>query len=111
MGQLTGMRSAAGVHWQPVSLREAGFAGDLTARLDKAIADKRIWNFTASSCATENWCSSATSRVHGEGSRPIGVVSFKPDAPHDLRSVSKSIVGLLYGISLPPARCRRRKIT
>ena len=44
MGQLTGMRSAAAFDWQPVSLREAGFAGDLTARLDKAIADKRIWN-------------------------------------------------------------------
>jgi CubicO group peptidase (beta-lactamase class C family) len=31
--------------------------------------------------------------------RPLGEVRFEPDTPHDVRSVTKSIVSLLYGIA------------
>jgi len=42
--QLMGIADAAASDLAHVSLPEAGFAPDLEARLDKPIADKRIWN-------------------------------------------------------------------
>jgi CubicO group peptidase (beta-lactamase class C family) len=46
-----------------------------------------------------------------EGRGLLGTVVFAPDVPHDLRSVSKGVIGLAYGIALaagkvPPLEAR-----
>ena len=89
--------------WLPVSSAEAGFAADLEARLDKAVVDGLVWNLHGvvvlrnDRLVLERYFE-GEDRVRGVGE--IGRVSFKSDTLHDLRSCSKSIIGLLYGIAL-----------
>ena len=89
--------------WLPIAPGDAGFAPDLEARLDRAIADKRIWNLhglvvlRSDRLVLERYFEGED---HARGIGEIGRVTFKPDTMHDLRSCSKSVVGLLYGIAL-----------
>jgi CubicO group peptidase (beta-lactamase class C family) len=92
--------------WVAVSPSEAGFKSDLEALLDKAVAEKRVWNLhgvvivRAGHLVFERY-------FEGEDNArgtPLGKIAFKADTLHDLRSVSKSIVGLLYGIALADAK-------
>jgi CubicO group peptidase (beta-lactamase class C family) len=101
-GSIGNSMAAATLDWTLAKPSEAGFDDDLYARLDKAIADKRIWNVHAvivirgGRLVLERY-------FEGEDNargKPLGVVKFGPETLHDLRSVSKSIVGLLYGIAL-----------
>ncbi len=94
--------SAAGPRLLPIVPDEVGFAPDLEARLEKAIADKRVWNLHGVVVARDD---RLVLERYFDGQdnargRPLGKVAFKPDTLHDMRSVSKSIVGLLYGIAL-----------
>ena len=88
---------------QPIAPAEAGFAPDLEARLDRLIAEKRAWNLHGivvvrnDRLVLERYFE-GEDRARGIGA--IGRVTFKSDTMHDLRSCSKSIVGLLYGIAL-----------
>src|SRR5436190_6870742 len=95
-------RAAAFASWPRISPADAGFAPDLEARLDRLITSGRAWKQHGVVIARkgalvlerydpgedENW------------GRPIGRVNFGPETLHDLRSVTKSILGLLYGIAL-----------
>jgi CubicO group peptidase (beta-lactamase class C family) len=98
MSETTMARAA----WTTTQPEQAGFAPGLTAKLDAGVASgllrhlhgvlvarggalvlERYWDGP-----DEHW------------GRPLGHVSFGPETLHDLRSVTKGIVGLLYGIAL-----------
>jgi CubicO group peptidase (beta-lactamase class C family) len=103
MAQWRSPLAAAADAWLPISPGDAGFAPDLDARLDKAIADKRIWNLHGLVVVRSDRLVLERYFEGEDRSRSIGAigrVAFKPDTLHDLRSCSKSIVGLLYGIAL-----------
>jgi CubicO group peptidase (beta-lactamase class C family) len=95
-------RAAAAFDWQSVAPADAGFAPDLEARLDKLIADKRAWNLhgvvvvRGGRLVLERYFTGPDWAII----RDLGHVTFGPDTLHDMRSVTKSIVGLLYGIAL-----------
>jgi len=102
MGQVSGTFAEEKV-WESNSTDKAGLASDLDAQLDKAIADKRIWNLHGlvirrnGRLVLERYFEGEDS-ARGVGA--IGHITFSPETIHDPRSCSKSIVGLLYGIAL-----------
>ncbi len=88
--------------WQTIPLAEAGFAGDLGARLDAAVAAGTLDDLHAvlvvrrGKLALERYYA-GEDEAWGD---PLGKVDFGPEVKHDLRSVSKSVVSLLYGAAL-----------
>ena len=92
--------------WQSISLVEAGFAPNVAGRLDDAVGSGELPNLHAVVVARhgklvlERYYAGPDERWGG----PLGTVTFGPEVKHDIRSVSKSIVGLLYGIALAEER-------
>ena len=80
----------------------AGVAPDLGERLDRGVRSGELVNLHAVFVARHGQL--ALERYYpGPDERwgtPIGNVAFDADTLHDVRSVSKSIVGLLYGVAL-----------
>jgi CubicO group peptidase (beta-lactamase class C family) len=102
MGQSIRAAASAEADWLAISPSESGFASGLEALLDKAIAEKRVWNLHGVVIVRKG---RLVLERYFEGDdyargRLLGRIAFKPDTLHDLRSASKSIVGLLYGIAL-----------
>jgi CubicO group peptidase (beta-lactamase class C family) len=97
---------AADGGWLSISPDDTAFKSDLEQRLDKAIAEKRVWNLHGVVIVRKG---RLVLDRYFEGDdnargRPLGTVAFAADTLHDLRSVSKSIVGLLYGIAVADAK-------
>lgn len=88
--------------WQLASPDEAGFAPDLSDRLDARIRDGDLDDVHAVVVARDGRLvvERYYAGVDEAWGRPLGRVAFGPDTLHDLRSVTKSVVGLLYGIAL-----------
>jgi CubicO group peptidase (beta-lactamase class C family) len=94
--------AAAPVAWQRAAPADAGFAPDIEARLDQYIAGEpglRLHGVIAARgrrIVLERYFESADERW----GKPLGRVHFGPETLHDLRSISKSIVALVYGVAL-----------
>ncbi|GIH73989.1 serine hydrolase domain-containing protein [Planobispora longispora] len=88
--------------WQKTSPEKAGFAADLADRLDGLVREGRAPNLHGVVVARRG---ELVLEHYGSGPDfswgvPHGTVDFGPDTLHDLRSVTKSVTGLLYGIAL-----------
>lgn len=92
---------AAGL--QSPTLPPDTFATEVIQRLDQAVAERRVWNLHGlvvllnGEPVVERYFE-GQDRARGVGD--LGTVRFTADTLHDLRSCSKSIVALLYGIAL-----------
>lgn len=92
----------ADVGWNVIEPTEAGFASDLEERLEIARQTGILPNLhsvvavRSGQIFLERYFAGSDAAL----ARPLGIVRFGPDTLHDIRSATKSIVGLLYGIAL-----------
>lgn len=88
--------------WQKLTPEAAGFRADVADRLDAAFATGELKGLHSvlvirhGKLVFERYYEGRDQRR----GRSLGTVRFDAETKHDLRSVSKSIVGLLYGIAL-----------
>src|SRR5690349_498972 len=102
----TAIRLMAGVSVMSSSVaaspEDAGFSPDLADKLEAGIRSGLLHDLHAVlvSRAGELVVERYYTGPDEDWGKPLGVVNFGSDNLHDLRSVTKSIVGLLYGIAL-----------
>ncbi len=91
-----------GREWSIVPAPEAGFSADLAENFDVALHSGVLPNLHGVVAARGGkiFLERYLQGPDSARARPLGVVRFGPEVLHDLRSVTKSIVGLLYGIAL-----------
>ncbi|GGS50444.1 6-aminohexanoate-dimer hydrolase [Planobispora rosea] len=88
--------------WQRSSPEKAGFAPDLADRLDGLVRRGGAPDLHGVVVARHG---ELVLEHYGSGpdfswGTPLGTVEFGPETLHDVRSVTKSVVGVLYGIAL-----------
>lgn len=92
--------TAAGLIARPAFGQSA--ANEMNERLSRALQDGKVIGMHALLVAQgSNLLLEQYRRGYDEAwDRPLGVINFAPGVLHDVRSVSKSVVGLLYGMAL-----------
>jgi CubicO group peptidase (beta-lactamase class C family) len=99
-----GALAAPASDWQPIALAEAGIVPDLEAKLDQ-FTTRRTANIHGvvivrrGRLALERYYEGEDQVRGDEGKTRIERIAFSPERSHELRSVTKSMVGLLYGIA------------
>jgi CubicO group peptidase (beta-lactamase class C family) len=97
-----GHAARAAGDWETVSFADAGFAWDVAARIDEAVAKDQLRNLHSVVVARGGKLVFERYYTGNDATwgTPLGMVTFGPDVIHDMRSISKSVVSLLYGIAL-----------
>jgi CubicO group peptidase (beta-lactamase class C family) len=96
------LSSSCAETWPTVKPEETGFASGLVEKLEAGIRSGLLHSLhavlvsRADALVLERYYEGADA----SWGRPLGLVSFDPETLHDLRSVTKSVVGLIYGIAL-----------
>ena len=95
--------------WKTASIVEAEFSWDVGERLDSAFENGELEGLHSVVVVRD---SRLVFERYYEGvdyrwGTPLGRVTFTPETLHDLRSVTKSIVSLLYGIALTEGKVPR----
>ncbi|WP_282608155.1 serine hydrolase [Pelagibius sp. Alg239-R121] len=95
-------QSATAESWQSITPEAAGFQSDVAEKLDAAVGEGKLDGLHSvlvvrnGKLVFERYYEGLDERW----GRSLSLVRFDAETKHDLRSVSKSIVGLLYGIAL-----------
>lgn len=99
---LSSQHSATAQPFENVAPETAGFAANMADLLDQGFAEGKYKNLH-SVVVIRGGKLVLERHFKGRDERwgySLGIVEHSPESKHDLRSVSKSIVGLLYGIAL-----------
>jgi CubicO group peptidase (beta-lactamase class C family) len=97
---------AEAFEWQKTAPADAGFAPDFAAKLDHFVQSGRVSNIHGIVIARqgrivlERYFEGDDQVRDDKGTWSVERVAFTAGHNHDIRSVTKSIVGLLYGIAL-----------
>ena len=88
--------------WPRATPEQAGFGADMGEAIDEGVRDGRFENLHGVVIARGGKIVLERYYVGEDETmgRPLGAIAFGPNELHDMRSVTKSIVSLLYGIAL-----------